>query len=59
MLTDGSATRERKRKQIKAFKGKQRAAEMDAEQNAKKSSWQSFQSKAGLLLVHRNRDVSS
>ena len=44
---DDEATRERKRKQIKAFKGKQRAAEMDAEQNAKKSSWQNFQAKVG------------
>ena len=42
---DDEATRERKRKQAKAFKGKQRMAEMDAEQNAKKSSWASFQSK--------------
>lgn len=44
---DDETTRERKRKQIKAFKGKQRAAEMDAEQNAKKSSWQNFQTKVG------------
>ena len=49
MIVDGDdeATRERKRRQIKAFKGKQRMAEMDAEQNAKKNSWQSFQAKAG------------
>ena len=49
MIIDGDdeATRERKRRQIKAFKGKQRMAEMDAEQNAKKNSWQSFQSKSG------------
>ena len=49
MIMDGDdeATRERKRRQIKAFKGKQRMAEMDAEQNAKKNSWQSFQAKAG------------
>lgn len=49
MILDGDdeATRERKRKQIKAFKGKQRAQEMDAEQNAKKSSWQTFQAKVG------------
>jgi len=47
MYGDDEATRERKRRQIKAFKGKQRMAEMDAEQNAKKNSWQSFQAKAG------------
>ena len=49
MIMDGDdeATRERKRRQIKAFKGKQRMAEMDAEQNAKKNSWQSFQAKSG------------
>ena len=47
MDEDDVATRDRKRKQIKAFKGKQRMAEMDAEQNAKKSSWQSFQTKVG------------
>ena len=44
---DDDATRERKRKQIKAFKSKERLREMDAEQNAKKSSWQSFQAKVG------------
>ena len=44
---DDAATRERKRKQIKAFKGKERMREKDAEQNAKRSDWQSFQAKVG------------
>ena len=44
---DDPATRERKRKQIKAFKGKERMREKDAEQNAKRSDWQSFQAKVG------------
>ena len=47
MDEDDDATRERKRKQIKAFKSKERLREMDADQNAKKSSWQSFQAKVG------------
>ena len=44
---DDEATRERKRKQAKAFKGKQRMLEKDAEQTAKKNDWQSFQAKVG------------
>ena len=44
---DDEATRERKRKQAKAFKGKQRMLEKDAEQTAKRNDWQSFQAKVG------------
>jgi survival-of-motor-neuron-related-splicing factor 30 len=44
---DDEATRERKRKQVKAFKGKQRMMEKDAEQTSKKNDWQSFQAKVG------------
>jgi len=44
---DDEATRERKRKQAKAFKGKQRMLEKDAQQTAKRNDWQSFQAKVG------------
>lgn len=42
---DDDHTREKKRKQIKQWKGRQRAAELDAEQNKQANSWQNFKAK--------------
>lgn len=44
---DDEAVRDRKRKQAKAFKGKQRMIEKDVDANTKKHDWQSFQAKVG------------
>lgn len=44
---DDEVTRERKRRQAKTFKGRQRLAMKDNQQNAKQSSWQAFRAGTG------------